>query len=64
LSPTLNRFETSVLKWKDKDKNLEGVGSLERDKPTALLINTLGHRHFLHFGDLNEKCVRGDYALA
>jgi hypothetical protein len=64
LSPTLDHFTTSVLKWKDEDKNLEGVGSLARDKPISLFIDTLRHHRFFHFGDFYEKCVRGDYALA
>jgi hypothetical protein len=39
----------------DEDRNLTEVGSLARDKPILLLIETLGHRRPRRFGVAGEK---------
>jgi hypothetical protein len=39
----------------DEDGNLARVGSLARDEPILLLIETLGHRRQRRFGVAGEK---------
>jgi hypothetical protein len=65
----VRHFEAAIRRrGEDEDGNLGGVGSLERDKPTFLLIETLRHRRRGRFGvrrvqvrerRLHIRCGRG-----